>query len=557
MAGVRGYAVGVDFGTSTSLVAERAGRRPVEIAPLGRTTRWFPSLAGYRGETLLIGEDADDLPGNQTIRSIKRAITENLDVVSVAASGGQREVSADEVIVALLSEISRRAEAAGHPLTSERELRLGCPAMWDGSQRKRLLGLAEKAYLPVDNSTLVDEPIAAGVAWVTHRFLAYGERPEGRLLVFDMGGGTLDIAVLDVVGGERPEISVLSAVGAPHAGDSLDQAVAAELTDEFARCGFDLQNLAHPALAQALVLRAARDAKVRLSQVREHRVVLPAHLGRSPVLSYSREQLEEAFRQQMDQAEWLVWAALRAARLTEHGDQQSPEELRKMSPAELGDDVDYVLLAGGMSRIPYVERRIGALFPNAQVFDNAGVAADEAIVAGLADTAGYDRLNLHRPGFDFVLEWEEGGRRHQSPLYEAYTPFYEPWEAMSGRFNLGYERRGRDFPGPRSGTGVIRVLSTSGEHLGLVFEGEAKQGLQMTFGSQEMLFKIYCNGRILIRDGRGMDLHMRVDRWPVIRGRDHAQLVLKRAEGAPPPPAGAWYLEKEWAPPTQPERRRQ
>jgi molecular chaperone DnaK (HSP70) len=87
--------------------------------------------------------------------------------------------------------------------------------MWDGPQLKRLLDLAEKAALPVDSSTLVDEPIAAGVAWVSHRFLAYGERPEGRLLVFDMGGGTLDIAVLDVVGGERPEISVLSALGTP------------------------------------------------------------------------------------------------------------------------------------------------------------------------------------------------------------------------------------------------------------------------------------------------------------------------------------------------------
>jgi molecular chaperone DnaK (HSP70) len=555
MAGVHGHAVGVDFGTSTSLVAERAGRGPVEIAPLGRTTRWFPSLAGYRGDTLLVGEDADELPSDQVIRSIKRAITDDLEFVTLAGPNGPREVCADDVITAVLSEIGRRAATAGRPLTFERELRLGCPAMWVGAQRKRLLDLAAKAGLPVDGSTLVDEPIAAGVAWVSHRFLAYGERPEGRLLVFDMGGGTLDIAVLDVVGGERPEISVLSAVGTAQAGDALDRAVAAELTGELARRGFDVRESAQPELAEALVLRAAREAKVSLSRVREHRIVLPSRIGRLPVLSYTREQLEEAFRTQMDQAEWLVWAALRAARLTERGD-ASPEDLRRMGPAELGDDVKYVLLAGGMSRIPYVERRIGALFPNAQVFDNAGVEADEAIVAGLADTAGYDRLNLHRPGFDFVLEWQEGGQRHESTLYAAYTPFYEPWEAMSGRFNLGFERRGADFPGPRDGVGLLRVKSTSGEDLGLVFDGEAKVGLQVRFGSGEMLFKLYCNGRILVRDGTGLDMHMRVDRWPVIRGRDHAQLVLTRAAGEAPPPSTAWYLEKEWAPPSSRAPRR-
>src|SRR3954454_4267331 len=111
MAGVRGHAVGVDFGTSTSLVAERAGRRPVEIAPLGRTTRWFPSLAGYRGDALVVGEDADDLPTDQIIRSIKRAITDDLEYVTVAGSAGSRDVRADDVILAVLSEIGRRAAA--------------------------------------------------------------------------------------------------------------------------------------------------------------------------------------------------------------------------------------------------------------------------------------------------------------------------------------------------------------------------------------------------------------------------------------------------------------
>ncbi|WP_328459434.1 Hsp70 family protein [Actinoplanes sp. NBC_00393] len=545
--GVHGHAVGVDFGTSTSLVAARAGRLPVEVVPLGRTTRSFPSIAGFRGEQLLVGEDTDDLSGDAVIRSAKRAITQNLETLSVAG----RRIPADEVITALLAEIGRRAEAVDQPLSMARDLRLGCPAMWDGAQRQRLLGLAEKAGFPIDETTLVDEPIAAGIAWVMNRSLFYGERLEGRLLVFDMGGGTLDIAVLDVLSdgpGTEPEISVLSALGAELAGDKLDQAIAGDLTSDLAAQGHSSSSARRPELFTALVLRAARDAKIALSQRAEHRIMLPSRqLGQLPMLTYTREKLEEAFRPQMDIAEALVWAALRASRLTVR-DNRSAADLRVLTPEALRGDVDYVLLAGGMSRIPYVERRLGALFPGAQVFDNAGVQPDEAIVAGLADTISYRRLNLHRPGFDFIIEWEEGGQLRQEILYPAHTPFYSPQQVLSGQSDLGFARHDRDFPGPRSGSGRLRVRSTSGEYLGLAVDNQTMDGLVVRFGNR-MDFKLYCDGRILIRDGSGRALHMRVDRWPVIRGRDSGRLQLRSAVDREPIVPTGWYMDKEYAPP--------
>jgi molecular chaperone DnaK (HSP70) len=67
-----------------------------------------------------------------------------------------------------------------------------------------LLAIARRAGLPVAEAALVDEPVAAGIAWLTYRFLAHGERPTGSLLVFDMGGGTLDVAVLSVAGWAQP-----------------------------------------------------------------------------------------------------------------------------------------------------------------------------------------------------------------------------------------------------------------------------------------------------------------------------------------------------------------
>lgn len=529
MAGAHGYAIGVDFGTSTSLVAEQVGRRPVEILPLGRSTRWFPSVAGLHGEALLVGEDAESLPANHALRSIKRSITDNQAEVVFDSPGGPRTVAVDDVITAMLSEITRRALAAGLPIGFDQEIRLGCPAIWDGEQRQRLVDLAAKAGLPVDESSLVDEAVAAGIAWVAHRFVRHAERPEGRLLVFDMGGGTLDVAVLDVVGGERPQVAVLSALGDTHAGDALDSAIAEDLTEEYARQGFELAATPQPELAKALMLRAARQAKVALTRRREHRVVLPRVIGQAPALVYSRDRLERAFDPQMQAAEQLVWDTVRAARLTERGD-RLPDDLRVLGPRELSQDINYVLLAGGMSRIPYVKRWVGSLFPGAQVYDSAGVDPDEAIVAGLAATTGYSRLNPHRPGLDFVVEWDESGQHREHTVYRAYSPLYEPWQVNRGRSDLGYERRGPDFPGPAGGEGILRVRAPSGESLGLVFDGQELEGIRLTFGP-DLFFKLFCNGLVAVRDGAGRSIVMRSEGWPVIEDDDAARLVLTRADG--------------------------
>src|SRR2546421_7284642 len=122
----------------------------------------------------------------------------------------------------------------------------------------------------------------------------------------------------------------------------------------------------------------------------------------------------------MAKAEEMVWAALRLARLT-HYRGSSVSEIAKTSINELARDVDYLVLAGGMSRVPYVRRRLAELLPEANIFDGVGVAADEMVVAGLTDTTGVAPINLYRPGFDFTLTW---GDAQSLTLYEAYTPLF-------------------------------------------------------------------------------------------------------------------------------------
>jgi molecular chaperone DnaK (HSP70) len=543
-------AIGVDFGTSTSLVAEREGAERAEVLPLGfqLRTRFLPSVAALRNGRIVLGEDALARRSDGIIRSIKRAITENRETINVATEDGFREVVVDEVVVGLLGEIASRARAQDLPLDEEPVVRLGCPAMWTGPQRRRLLELAQKVGMPVSHATLVDEPVAAGVAWLSHRYLAHRDTPKGRVLVFDMGGGTLDVAVLDVEGGEKPDVSVLAAIGLPEAGDDLDRAIVGDFERELLARGFDVSAQPMASDLRGELLDLARSTKIALSAQQEWTAPLrPDAFGGVPSLVYTRAQLEEIFEPQMDRASQMVWAALRAARLTQEFAPTGAEisatgtdQLRAMGPEQLGQDVKYVVLAGGMSRIPLVSQRLGEMLPKAELHERVGdFLSDEVVVAGLADTVGYDKISLHRPSFDFVLEWDNGNE--QRVLYEAYTPLYDQAQVARGNTFLGHSWHGRYPEVAREGHGVLRVLSPTGEPVGLEIDGQQMDGIQVRFGSKGFSFKIYCGGQIIITDGVGRQHSVRVDKWPVVKGRDFvAKLLMSRAPEAPEPPV-AWY----------------
>jgi len=162
-------------------------------------------------------------------------------------------------------------------------------------------------------------------------------------------------------------------------------------------------------------------------------------------------------------------------------------------------------------------------------------------VKGLTDNSGYDRINLHRPAFDFVLEWD-GGRQRRL-LYEAYTPLYHDWKPSAGRARLNYERRGRTMRLPREGRGHLRVISPSGKPVRLTIDGEVIDRLPIRFGFQELIFKLYSDGQVVLTDGLGKQTAMRVDRWPVIKSRDPA-LQLKKVKRKPMDAPPVWFVGK-------------
>ena len=164
----------------------------------------------------------------EAIRSIKTCITNNQRTVTVQSSDGPREMDADLIASAIIREARERTLSVD-PQFDFSEVRVGCPAEWDREQRIRLQGLLRDAGIDVPLADILDEPVAAAISWIDQRQRSGAPSTEemSRLVVFDYGGGTLDIAVCEITWkGHHPEITVLSCDGVTDAGDRLDQALA-------------------------------------------------------------------------------------------------------------------------------------------------------------------------------------------------------------------------------------------------------------------------------------------------------------------------------------------
>lgn len=496
-------AVGIDFGTSTILLASARG-----IVPIGHSSPWMPSLVGYDDDSLVVAEDALEIPEpERVIRSIKRCITERRSLIQVDTPSGTQDVHADDLMVELMREALRRGTSHGLDMT-QGAIRLGCPAMWDGPQRRRLVEVMRRCGLTVTLADLVDEPVAAGISWLAGAEVDTSE--PLRVLVFDMGGGTLDVAVLEVRGAD---VSVLSAVGSTDAGDTLDEAVAEDLDYLLAGQGIDVNALSNPRAARIHLNYAAREVKIGLTSATEFGAKLSKRLFGIGYLPYTRDQLNEVFSPQMDRAEQYVAAALRVARLTE----QAPAtayDIARTSVDTLVENVDVVVLSGGMSRVPYVAERMRWFFPPATRVELASAEPEHAVALGLAKAGQYGRINMYRPAFDVVIEWEGG--RHTQTIYEAFTPLVEPRQIIRGGSDLRFVRTGQDLLLPSAGEGRLRVVSYADAPFDARLGDAGLDGFPVVLSGQKFEFSIYPNGRIRMVDGAGTH-EGRVDSWHTVR----------------------------------------
>ena len=543
---------GVDFGTSTSLVGVSTLFDP-EIVPLGTVDPWLPSVIGLLGNDWCEGEEALLLPEQHIVRSVKRAITQNVETIDIFDGAKTVRVNADGVIRRILQMIKSAATENFLHLDEEGTVRLGCPAMWTGAQRQRLLRLAQEAGLPVGDSTLIDEPIAAGVAWA-NQMSRSNQSAEGKVLVFDMGGGTLDVAVLDVEvrPGRPPAISVQSAVGVDEAGDALDRNIEEDLIAKFLERGVDIDAHEEAAELRSIVRRKARDVKLELGDAHETLVVIPEAPIDLPVVEYTRFELEQAFRGQLERAMQVVERALKTAVVSQVRNattavSKRPSAIAALSLDDLLPQIDYVILAGGMSRVPAVREHLAKYVSADRIYSGANGDPELTIVQGLSEDASYERLNLHRPGFDFVLEWFDDaiGENRSIVIYQAYTPLYDFQQVMTTdmvKYVWRPDRMGGDLP--KRGTATLRARSVAGMDIDfrMTKQGGNEDPVAVAFDfggyAKDSVITFEPNGNVFIRDAGQRETKMRISQWPSIRGKGYEAVTaheLPRIEIPAPP----------------------
>ncbi len=323
------HAFGIDLGTTNSVIAHLVDGRPVAVPIEGSPI--VPSVVLYEGERTVVGREARNLELQRPeacVRSVKRKMGTDH---RYALAG--RELTPQQISADILSALKLGAEkATGLPV---RDVVITVPAYFDDAQRRATLEAGERAGLHV--LRLLNEPTSASLVY--DRLLAPGdagtEVPE-ILLVYDLGGGTFDVSVLEVFQGVR---EVRATLGNTHlGGDDFDEKLLQLFLDELkSRQGVDPRE---DVRAMARLRRLAEETKIRLSadiavQVREEFLTTvegrPVHLE----LEVRRRAFEELIEPLLEST---VALARRASR-------------RRGSR---GKPLSRVCLVGGSTRIPRV-----------------------------------------------------------------------------------------------------------------------------------------------------------------------------------------------------------
>ncbi len=375
--------VGIDLGTTNSLVAYMDGQTPRVIA--GRSGRTMvPSVVALTDNGLIVGDPAKEhliRSSDRTIYSVKRFMGRGLQDVAgelayfpyqlhekngvIRIQLGDKSYSPPQVSAMILKELKQRAEAAlGEDI---RQAVITVPAYFNDSQRQATKDAGMIAGLDV--LRLINEPTAAS--------LAYGlqQRTQGTIAVYDLGGGTFDISILKLKDGI---FEVLATNGDTHlGGDDFDRRLAdLFLADIRQRHNLDLSKF--PDSIQALRLEAER-VKIQLSSDPQVTVELPLP-GNKDV--YRREVTREQFERLVAD---LVELTLR------------PCQLALKDAGLKATAIDEVVLVGGSTRMPLVRQRVQALFgktPHCELNPDEVVALGAAVQAGILSGTTQDMLLL-------------------------------------------------------------------------------------------------------------------------------------------------------------------
>ncbi len=370
--------IGIDLGTTNSVVAVMEGGEP-KVIPNEEGGRTTPSVVGFTktGERP-VGQVAKNQaitnPEN-TVFSIKRFMGRRFDEVSeemkmvpykviqsgdhVAVEAQGKEYTPPQVSAMILQKLKKAAEDyLGEPVT---EAVITVPAYFNDSQRQATKDAGKIAGLDVKR--IINEPTAAA--------LAYGldKKKDETIAVYDFGGGTFDISILEVGEGV---IEVKSTNGDTHlGGDNIDQRVVGWLADEFRKdYGLDLRSKGNEMAMQRL-RDAAERAKIELSTTMQTEINLPfitadASGPKHLVKTLTRAKLEDMVRDLIDRSIHPCEQALKDAGID-------------------ASKIDEVVLVGGQTRMPMIQQKVKEFFGREP---HRGVNPDEVVAIGAAIQGG-------------------------------------------------------------------------------------------------------------------------------------------------------------------------
>ena len=375
--------VGIDLGTTNSLIAYMEGDRPKVIKGADGHAI-VPSIVGLTDNGLLVGEPAKEhliRDPAHTIYSVKRFMGKGLDDVReeckyfpydlqekngvIRIAIGEKSYSPPQVSAMILKELKRRAEQYLKEEISQAVITV--PAYFNDSQRQATKDAGLIAGLDV--LRIINEPTAAS--------LAYGlqQKTQGIIAIYDLGGGTFDLSILKLKNGI---FEVLATNGNTHlGGDDLDR----QITDVFLRDiqgNFDIEIESYSDCMQAIRLEAER-VKIELSDKKSFMAVveLPGRKERYQ-REWTREELESCTHELIEKTLGPCRIALKDAGL-------EPEQ------------VDDVILVGGSTRMPLVRRLVEKLFkrtPHCELNPDEVVAMGAAIQGEILSGKTKDMLLL-------------------------------------------------------------------------------------------------------------------------------------------------------------------
>ena len=349
-----GKAVGIDLGTTNSVVAVLEGGEPAVVAN-AEGNRTTPSIVAFKGEEVLVGElakrQAITNPDN-TIRSIKREIG-----TSWKQEFEGNEYTPQEISARILQKLKRDAESyLGEDVT---EAVITVPAYFNDAERQATKEAGKIAGLNV--LRIINEPTAAS--------LAYGleNSEDQKILVYDLGGGTFDVSVLEISEGV---FEVKSTAGdSKLGGDDWDQKVMDWLVEKFkSSTGIDIST---DNMAMQRIKEGAEKAKIELSSTSETEVNLPFitanDAGPQHLLEkLSRSEFEKITSDLVERTKSPVNKAIEDADLSY-------------------SDIDHIILVGGSTRIPSIQALVKSMTGKAP---HKGVNPDEVVASGAAIQAG-------------------------------------------------------------------------------------------------------------------------------------------------------------------------